>query len=277
MSEAAVFWRVYTSVPTGGIDLLAEAGGLPVQGILCIGAGNLAATHSTPIEGDTSETIPAVAGQYFPVRANAILDTTTALPFLVLWGYGSGSVITPGISGGGGGGGGDASATNQLIEISKLTSIDDNLPQIGPQAKADSMSVTFATDEGPVPVSGTLDIDNFPADPATATNQSAANDILTSIDGKTYPPATRHVHITSLPPEGIDLRTMIPGKKAVAIEGYAISSYGNLRYVLYDDSDADPQFITKNFGSNYVLQGQVFGFIRGDSDPSCLPFRVYFA
>lgn len=121
MSEAAVYWKQYTSVPEEGIDLLAEAGGIPVMGILCEGAGNLAATHSTPVAGDTNETIPAVAGQYYPILANKILADTTALPLTVFWGHGSASVVTPAPIGSPGG---SASADNQDEQTALLEKID---------------------------------------------------------------------------------------------------------------------------------------------------------
>jgi len=121
MSDAAVYWKRYETVPSEGIDLLAEAGGIAVQGIYCEGSGDLAAMHSTPVAGDTAETIPVVAGQFLPLLANKILEGTTALPLLVLWGNGGSAVVSPPPIGGSGG---SASSANQLAEIDLLEKID---------------------------------------------------------------------------------------------------------------------------------------------------------
>lgn len=274
MSEAAVYWKVYTEVPSGGIDLLAAAGGIPVQGILCGGAGNLAATHSTPIDGDASETIPAVAGQYFPLRANKILEDTTALPILVLWGYGSGSVITPGSAGGGG----DASESTLALVYSESATTNTKLDTIQTDTAAISAFAAQLPDMRAI-----LDsIDGkTPADPASVGKQDEQTALLETIDESTrigagwFPKRFHKLLFSDMTGSGIDLVAITPiGRRVVAVMGSSTATSGTI-YLEAVENDVGVQ-IDLNFGKNYIQYG-VWRRIGNSTPSTCFPLYVLFS
>lgn len=369
MSEAAVYWKRYTSVPSEGIDLLAEAGGIAVQGVYCEGSGDLAAMHSTPVAGDTAETIPVVAGQFLPLLANKILEGTTALPLLVLWGNGSAPVVSPAPIGSPGG---SASADNQETQIaaeqaiqaavediqshivdtlatdstlnqvysnisttnSKLDTIHTDtsatsnftaqlpdmrliLESVDGKVPADPATVTsvndvksavdnvaaiVATDGSvltvntsvlavetavnsvnstlgtPLQEGGNVNVSNFPADPATATNQTAGNDLLSTLVekqlGQPYYGSTFRKYI-SMPGGGIDLSTAVAGKNCIMIVG-SRTIVGNpvIRLEMRDDPGGNG-VLDLLFGAGWIHYG-VWGKISDTSDAGIFPLFAIF-
>ncbi len=171
---------------------------------------------------------------------------------------------------GGGGSGGDASASNQSTQITLETAIKTAVESIDSKVPADP-----ATDTSILLVIDALAPLLQEGGTVTETNSS---DILTAVEllgAKTPGPSTEHRNITSIPMGGVDLRTLVSGKKCIALEGYALSAYGLIEYSLFDDLDTNT--ILRTFGSNYLLQGVAFGKVLDTSDPAILPFRAYFA
>jgi len=83
--SSAPSWKTYT-LAAANIDFLADGGG-PVRAIRADGAGNLDLVPASPLDSQTSDVTPFLAGERQDVQAvKVIVATSTAgLKFTAYW------------------------------------------------------------------------------------------------------------------------------------------------------------------------------------------------
>jgi hypothetical protein len=79
-------WKTYASVPAEGIAPAALDAHLHMIGIVFHGDGDFVAVPANAETANTAVTLPVKDGQFWALTADKINDTTTALPFTILWG-----------------------------------------------------------------------------------------------------------------------------------------------------------------------------------------------
>lgn len=120
-----------------------------------------------------------------------------------------------------------------------------------------------------------VNVQNFPSDPATASNQSTANTKLTSIASNTligtgwFPSQSKKY--TSVG-SGIDLTTAVPGKTCIALEGAIGCVTGVMRIEFV--GNASGELYERNFGAGSVVYGQIKKIDA--TTTNCFPLYAFF-